>query len=89
MKALIIYLAAVNLFTFALYGIDKLKAKRHAWRVPEATLLGLAAVGGSAGALLAMRTFHHKTHHLKFKYGVPTILSLQLLVAYFLILGRS
>ncbi len=84
MKALIIYLAAVNLFTFALYGIDKLKAKRHAWRVPEATLLGLAAVGGSAGALLAMRTFHHKTLHLKFKYGVPCLLLLQLIAAYYL-----
>ena len=84
MKALIIYLATVNLFTFALYGIDKLKAKRHAWRVPEATLLGLAAVGGSAGALLAMRTFHHKTLHLKFKYGVPCLLLMQLIAAYYL-----
>lgn len=84
MKALIIYLAAVNLFTFALYGIDKLKAKRHAWRVPEATLLGLAVIGGSVGALLAMRTFHHKTLHLKFKYGVPCLLLLQLIAAYYL-----
>lgn len=52
-------------------------AIRKCWRVPELTLLGLAAIGGSVGALVAMKLFHHKTLHLKFKYGVPLILALQ------------
>lgn len=61
----------------AAYGWDKLCAIRKWWRVPELTLLGIAAIGGSVGALVAMKLFHHKTLHLKFKYGVPLILLLQ------------
>ena len=70
--------AVINLVAFLTYGWDKLCAKRHAWRVPEMTLLAFAAVGGSIGALVAMRIFRHKTFHLKFKYGVPLILVLQI-----------
>lgn len=70
----LIYLAVINIVTFFLYGIDKWKAKRTKWRVPESTLLWWAAFGGSIGALLGMKIWHHKTLHKKFKYGVPAIL---------------
>ena len=71
------YLGAINVIAIAVYGWDKLCAMKHWWRVPEITLLGIAAIGGSIGALMGMRLFHHKTLHLKFKYGVPVILVLQ------------
>lgn len=74
----LIYLAVINSVTFFLYGIDKWKAKRSKWRVPESTLLWWAAFGGSIGALAGMKTWRHKTQHKKFKYGVPAILIAQL-----------
>lgn len=74
----LIYLAVINIVTFFLYGIDKWKAKRTKWRVPESTLLWWAAFGGSICALLGMKIWHHKTLHKKFKYGVPAILIGQL-----------
>ena len=74
----LIYLAVINIVSFFLYGIDKWKAKRTKWRVPESTLLWWAAFGGSIGALLGMKIWHHKTLHKKFKYGVPAILIGQL-----------
>ena len=64
--------------TFFLYGIDKWKAKRSKWRIPEATLLGLAVIGGSIGAWIGMKVWHHKTMHKKFKYGLPLILLAQI-----------
>ena len=75
---LIYYLLAVNVLTFIVYGVDKWKAQRGRWRVPEATLMGLAALGGSVGAWLAMQLFRHKTQKKKFRYGVPAIFVLQL-----------
>ena len=72
-----IYLIAINLVTFFIYGIDKLKAKRGRWRIPESMLLTLAVVGGSIGALLGMLVFRHKTKHKKFIIGVPLILAAQ------------
>ena len=79
------YLLGINLLTFFIYGIDKWKAKRNKWRVPEATLLMLAALGGSVGALLGMSVFHHKTKHKKFLIGVPLILLAQFALAYLLL----
>ena len=73
-------LLLINAITFAVYGYDKFCAKKGAWRVPEIRLLGLAALVGSAGALLAMFLFRHKTKHLKFTIGVPVILGLQIFV---------
>ncbi len=78
----ICYLAAVNLLTFVLYGIDKRRSRRNRWRIPERRLLLLALVGGSIGALMAMVFFHHKTRHPQFKYGVPLILMLQLALVF-------
>lgn len=82
-RLLLYYLLAVNLLTFATYGIDKYKARHARWRVREASLLLLAALGGSIGALLGMHLFRHKTQHKKFRYGVPLILLVQAAVAVF------
>lgn len=78
MNLCIYYLAGINIMTFIVYGIDKWKAKHLKWRISEATLLGLAIIGGSIGAWLGMKTWHHKTMHWKFKYGIPFILLLQI-----------
>ncbi len=82
-RLLLYYLLAVNLLTFATYSIDKYKARHARWRVREASLLLLAALGGSIGALLGMHLFRHKTQHKKFRYGVPLILLAQAAVAVF------
>ena len=76
MFLLFLYLVIINIVAFAAYGIDKRRAVRHLFRISESTLLCLAAVGGSAGAFIGMRVFHHKTRKPKFKYGVPLILLL-------------
>ena len=78
LKYVLYYLAAINLVTFLVYGIDKLRAKRGAWRIPEKTLFILPLLGGSVGAIAGMKVFHHKTKHWYFKYGLPLILLLQL-----------
>lgn len=74
----LIYLAAINVVTFFLYGIDKYKAKHAKWRVKEATLIWLSVFGGSIGAWLGMKAWHHKTQHKKFKYGIPVTLILHI-----------
>jgi len=74
------YLIGINVLTFAVYGIDKWKARHGSWRISEATLLILAAVGGSIGALTGMEVWHHKTMHAKFKYGLPLILLAQIVL---------
>lgn len=81
MKYVLIYLLIVNALAFLLMLIDKQKAKKKKWRIPEATLMGFAAIGGSIGALLGMYTFRHKTLHKKFSIGIPVILFLQLAAA--------
>lgn len=83
-RILLIVLAAVNLFAFVLYGIDKLKARRGAWRIPEATLLLVAFLGGSLGAFLGMELFRHKTKHAKFKVLVPLFLVLHIALAVYM-----
>lgn len=83
-KLLIVYVAAVNVVAFVVYGVDKYKAQKAKWRIRESTLLLLAAIGGSAGAWLGMKIWHHKTRHAKFRYGVPAILRKQLAVVFFL-----
>ena len=83
MEEIICYLLAINIATFLLYGFDKYKAKKGKWRISEATLLTMAAIGGSIGAWAGMRLWHHKTMHKKFKYGIPLISIMQIaLVAY-------
>ncbi len=86
MKAAILcYLLTINVVTFFVFGIDKQKAKHAKWRISEATLLLLAAAGGSVGAWSGMKVWHHKTMHKKFKYGVPLICVMQLVLAAWII----
>jgi uncharacterized membrane protein YsdA (DUF1294 family) len=77
-KIILILYLALNLITFFVYGIDKWKAKKGKWRISEATLLILAAVGGSIGAWCGVKVWHHKTLHKKFRYGIPAIIVLQI-----------
>ncbi len=79
-NALLYYLIVINVVTFLVYGIDKWKAKQGSWRISEATLLILAVIGGSIGALLGMKVWRHKTMHKKFKYGLPLILIIQIIL---------
>ena len=82
---LLLYLLLINLVTFLVFGLDKWKAKRKekkdsVRRVPEKTLFLLSALGGSVGALLGMKVFHHKTLHKSFRFGIPAILALQIVI---------
>ena len=83
--SLLYYLIAINAITFITYGIDKWKARKNKWRIPESTLLLLAVFGGSIGAFLGMRVWRPKTMHKKFKYGIPSILVLQIGLLLYLI----
>lgn len=76
-KAFAIYLAAINVATFVVYGVDKLKARRGRRRISEAALLLLALLGGSLGAWLGMKAWHHKTLHKRFSYGIPLMMVCQ------------
>lgn len=79
-----IYFISFNLLGLILMGIDKHKAKKKAWRIPEATLFTVALFGGSLGTTLGMFMFRHKTRHWYFLYGMPLILLLQSALAYYL-----
>ena len=85
MEEIFCYLLDINIATFLLYGIDKYKAKKNQWRISEATLLTMAAIGGSIGAWAGMRLWHHKTMHKKFKYGIPLIIIMQVALAVYLL----
>ena len=87
MDAILIYLVIINVVTFLAFGLDKLKAKADAWRIPEKTLLGLAVIGGSVGGILGMRTFRHKTRHTQFSVGLPVILVVQIVLVVLLLRG--
>ena len=84
---LICYIVLVNILGFALIGIDKRKARKNAFRIPEATLFSVAVIGGSLGSILGMQLFRHKTKHLSFKIGMPVIFILQVLIAVLLVVG--
>lgn len=84
LKAILIWLAVINLIAFALMGLDKWKARRDAWRIPEKTLFLAALLGGALGGTVGMHLFHHKTRHWYFRFGFPVLLILQLLLAGFL-----
>ncbi|MBO6098931.1 MAG: DUF1294 domain-containing protein [Prevotella sp.] len=77
------FLLSVNVIAFFMYGIDKWKAKKDKWRTSEATLLWLAVIGGSIGAWLGMKVWHHKTMHKKFRYGLPLIIIVQIALIIF------
>ena len=79
MKPLLVYLFLINALGFCFMLSDKIRAKKNKWRIPEATLIGIALIGGSLGVLCGMRLFRHKTLHPKFSIGVPIILALQII----------
>ena len=81
MIILIVYLLIINALGFLLMLADKVKAKKNLWRIPEATLMWVAALGGSLGSILGMNVFRHKTKHLKFSLGLPAILAVQVVLA--------
>ena len=93
-QTIVYYFIALNIVTFLVYGIDKWKAKQAKMRIRETALLTLAVLGGSIGALLGMKVWHHKTMHKKFfaeqsgkaerKYGLPLILLAQIAIIYFI-----
>ena len=81
MDILLSYLTIINAVGFAFMLVDKRRAKQKRWRIPEATLMGIAALGGIVGSLLGMYAFRHKTKHTKFTIGIPAILILQIAAA--------
>ena len=86
MKYFLLYLLLINAVAFLLMLVDKIKAKKNRWRIPERTLFGSALLGGSIGALLGMYTFRHKTRHLSFTLGMPAILIAQVALAIWIFL---
>ena len=81
-KILWIYLAALNAAAFVMMGADKRRARKGRWRISEKALFAAALAGGSAGAILGMQIFRHKTRHWYFVWGMPAILAVQLLFLY-------
>ena len=87
-EAAAVILGAVNLLAFIVFGLDKKKAEKDKWRVPESTLIMLAVLGGSAGALAGMLVFRHKTRKAKFMIGIPVILLIQVIFASLFLMSR-
>jgi len=83
LTVLLMYLAGVNILGFFLMGVDKWKARKRAWRIPEATLFFVAVIGGSFGSIIGMQVFRHKTKHWLFLIGMPAILVLQIVLIFF------
>lgn len=81
MQILGLYLLLINAVGFVLMGVDKRRAKRDQWRISEKTLFLPPLLGGTVGAILGMRVFHHKTKHWYFRYGLPALLIVQLVLA--------
>lgn len=78
----ITYILIVNILGYFLMFLDKQRAKKHKWRIPENTLMLVAIIGGSIGSIIGMQTFRHKTKHIKFKFGIPIILVLQVILLF-------
>lgn len=85
MKFLYLYLLIINALGFLLMLVDKYKARNGLWRIPEATLMGVAALGGSIGSLSGMYLVRHKTQHPKFTVGIPALLIVQIVIAFWIL----
>ena len=85
-KYIVIYLIVINLIGFLAMGIDKYKAKRNYWRIPEGTLMMLAVLGGGIGTISGIYVFRHKTKKMKFVIGFPTILIIEIILMLYLII---
>lgn len=88
LKLFLLYIGAINMVAFCMMAIDKERARRHEWRIPEGSLLLVAFVGGSIGAYLGMKTFHHKTRKWYFVYGIPSFMILQAILLAFWFISR-
>lgn len=84
-KLILLYLLIINAAGFVLMLVDKFKAKKNLWRIPEATLMLVSALGGSVGSLIGMYTVRHKTQHLKFTIGIPLILAVQIVLTVWIV----
>lgn len=84
-KVVCIYFIVINIFGFAIMGYDKYKAKRNQWRISEKTLFIIAFIGGALGISLGMKRFHHKSKKNQFKFGIPLLLILNLIVYIYII----
>lgn len=80
MELLSLYLILINAAALLFMLTDKLRAKQNRWRIPEATLMGIAAAGGSFGAFVGMKLFRHKTRHPKFAFGIPALLAVHVIL---------
>ena len=87
MNYLYLYILIINLITFGVFALDKKKAKKKQWRIPESTLLLLSLIGGSLGGLLAMKIVKHKTQKIKFVIGVPFLLIVNFLMYFYITKG--
>ena len=83
-EPVLLYALVINVLAFVLFGIDKRRAVYHHWRIPESTLIAVAVLGGCVGSYAGMRVFHHKTKKPLFRYGIPVIILLWLIVLYLL-----
>ena len=81
----VFYILILNFVTILVFGIDKSKAKKGMWRIPESTLLLMAVLGGSIGAWMGMRVWRHKTQNTKFKYGIPVVFIIQVALCIYLL----
>ncbi|MBR1740821.1 MAG: DUF1294 domain-containing protein, partial [Lachnospiraceae bacterium] len=88
-KIIPVYLVFINILGFLLMGMDKRKAKKHLWRIPEKTLFLAAVLGGSIGSILGMYTFRHKTKKMIFVIGMPVVLVLQIIAGGVLLFASS
>ena len=84
MKYILGYLIIINIITFCIFATDKSRAMQKQWRIRESVLLGISIIGGALGGLAAMYIFRHKTQTAIFKYGMPIILLIQIVLAYYL-----
>ena len=84
MELILLYLIIINAAGFLLMLVDKYQARKKLWRIPESTLMAIAAIGGSLGCLAGMYTFRHKTRHSKFVVGIPVILAIQVAIIVYL-----
>lgn len=84
-----VYLLLINIYTFYLIYLDKQRAKHRKWRVPERKFFILSILGGSIGTLMSMKLYRHKTKHWYFKYGIPLIIVIQMIAAYYIIFGNK
>ncbi len=82
-------LLLINLLAFVLFGLDKRRAQTGRWRISEKALFLSALLGGSPGAILGMKFFHHKTLHKRFRYGLPLILAAQVLLCVYIFFGKG